>query len=879
VIRTQVGVHANMDTPSLSAHSDAGESVVRRRFTCYDGDFLGRGSFGEVIRALDNQTGCFVAVKQAWVSTHVGRREAELLMGEFKMLTSLPSHPNVVRVLASCVDGGRARVFLEWVPGGSIQTLLTRAKFRLHEGTVRRLFHQALKGLAFLHQHHVIHRDIKPGNLLIGADLELKLADFGSSRLTQCAGGGPVGTQSAALQGTVRFMAPEVVHGQACAASDVWALGCTVCNMLSNEVPWTQKFPTELFDSELPVLFFLGTARPPEHIPVIPPHASAALRAILVSCFAFEPSMRAIPQGLLSSSYFMDADLPSDAEHIDEYHRRCEAAARTNSNVGEETLSAYFVPDAVGGSSSADTTAALTGSSGSSDPATTTDPTPFHQTVPVTTALSGIRCYMVSSCSAVKTAVTSLGGTTTTDPAKATVVYLGNDIRASRASAFFGAVTSPQTSPFKVVPTVRLSAFPGSDIVDDPTSFATLLSRFAAFFPGHGYDALCPTTFTLPSQKKQFDQYVTARNGVAGDGSRSDGYFIAIPAEDNPRPYLVGPEGRLRHACCVVQQYLNHPLLLGRRKVMCRVFATVSSLSPLQIHVHREGIARIASKPYEKPSPGNLADGGIHFTRLPPQATTIPGVADVTGSDAEYRRPLTVALSQLEAEHSGFHATEWRCMADAAVRLAVAPALVAIQAATCDRSSHSLTPGTCFQQFAFDFVTTAAGRPLLVGMSSCPVCSSFSGSGAEEYARVNAMRDTLLLVVDPETAAQQSVASALDGVNVTRTFLEPFTDIVTTFAEGCGGMGRRKRDELSSVQLSKLCRSAGLSGSVGAAFQTPEIDLIFVSRANQNPRRALSFMDFLDIAVNDLAPRVTSPGSPPLERLATIAAYFRRTRP
>merc|ERR1711964_338103 len=95
---------------------------------------------------------------------------------------------------------------------------------------------QMLSGLAFMHKNQVIHRDLKPGNVLISTDGKVKLADFGAaydlSKLTH--------TEKQTICGTPAFIAPEVVQkGKHTTKTDIWSLGVTVYNMLTGDIPFT----------------------------------------------------------------------------------------------------------------------------------------------------------------------------------------------------------------------------------------------------------------------------------------------------------------------------------------------------------------------------------------------------------------------------------------------------------------------------------------------------------------------------------------------------------------------------------------------------------------------------------------------------------------
>ena len=91
------------------------------------------------------------------------------------------NHPNIVRYYGTEKDGSVLNIFLEFVPGGSLASLIKKFG-RLGENIVKKYAYQLLRGLAYLHEHRIIHRDIKGANVLVDVSGELKLADFGASR-------------------------------------------------------------------------------------------------------------------------------------------------------------------------------------------------------------------------------------------------------------------------------------------------------------------------------------------------------------------------------------------------------------------------------------------------------------------------------------------------------------------------------------------------------------------------------------------------------------------------------------------------------------------------------------------------------------------------
>jgi len=184
---------------------------------------------------------------------------------------------------------------LRYAPGGSITGMLRRFG-ALPEETIRVYTLHILLGLNFLHSTNIVHRqavrrdvcslqidahfrDIKGSNVLVDTDGCCKLADFGCSKSLS-----DIADASPSFKGTMRFMAPEVVngidHGK---PADVWALGCTIIEMLTARPPWAQ------FELPESAMFHVGSLKA---TPPIPSHASSELQDFLHCCFSSEPSER-----------------------------------------------------------------------------------------------------------------------------------------------------------------------------------------------------------------------------------------------------------------------------------------------------------------------------------------------------------------------------------------------------------------------------------------------------------------------------------------------------------------------------------------------------------------------------------------------------------
>ncbi|ODV61745.1 Pkinase-domain-containing protein [Ascoidea rubescens DSM 1968] len=203
------------------------------------GSRIGAGSFGVVYLGLNALTGELMAVKRVEIPKNVSPNTksnpmVESLQHEISLLKEL-SHENIVRYLGSNYDSNYLNIFLEYVPGGSVSSMLNNYG-PFEEPLVRNFTGQVLVGLKYLHSKHIIHRDIKGGNILIDNKGCVKITDLGiSKKLTSK----DKTSKRASMQGSVYWMAPEVVNQTAYTErTDIWSLGCLVVEMLTGKHPY-----------------------------------------------------------------------------------------------------------------------------------------------------------------------------------------------------------------------------------------------------------------------------------------------------------------------------------------------------------------------------------------------------------------------------------------------------------------------------------------------------------------------------------------------------------------------------------------------------------------------------------------------------------------
>merc|ERR1719391_158804 len=146
------------------------------------GSELGRGAFSTCYLARDVETGTIMAAKQiSFVRNSEEEQEKVDQVREEVILMSQLHHPNIVRMYGAIQEGNHINVFEEWMPGGSISSLLEKHG-AFTEQVIVRYTHQILLGLDYIHANGILHRDLKGANLLVDTSgHQLRIADFGAS--------------------------------------------------------------------------------------------------------------------------------------------------------------------------------------------------------------------------------------------------------------------------------------------------------------------------------------------------------------------------------------------------------------------------------------------------------------------------------------------------------------------------------------------------------------------------------------------------------------------------------------------------------------------------------------------------------------------------
>lgn len=196
---------------------------------------LGQGGFAAVYLGEHVYLESYCAAVKV-LSVPLAQEGVGDFVGEAQTLAALV-HPHIIRLLDYGVEEDTPYLVMDFAPGGTIRQAHPRGE-KLPLSRVVSYVRQVAEGLQYAHDRRLIHRDVKPANLLLGRGGEILLSDFGIALLTQSSreqtGQGVVGT--------IAYMSPEQIQGKPRRASDQYALGVIVYEWLSGQLPFTGSF-------------------------------------------------------------------------------------------------------------------------------------------------------------------------------------------------------------------------------------------------------------------------------------------------------------------------------------------------------------------------------------------------------------------------------------------------------------------------------------------------------------------------------------------------------------------------------------------------------------------------------------------------------------
>ena len=232
---------------------------------------LGRGGMGAVYAARDTFVDRDVAVKLI-----AGRRsevERERLREELRATIDL-THRNIARTHTLEDVDGEVFIVMELVAGGTLAERLGRGRVPVAEALA--IVDQLLAALEAAHAHKIVHRDVKPSNIMLGDDGRVVLMDFGLARVDDS----EAATHTTSVKGTPAYMAPEVVSGRrADARADLYAVGLILFELVTGDPPFKAATSTELMHKQL-------------HDPIDASRLSPSLAPVIVKLTAKDPAAR-----------------------------------------------------------------------------------------------------------------------------------------------------------------------------------------------------------------------------------------------------------------------------------------------------------------------------------------------------------------------------------------------------------------------------------------------------------------------------------------------------------------------------------------------------------------------------------------------------------
>jgi serine/threonine protein kinase/Flp pilus assembly protein TadD len=289
---------ANAPTPSVNAAPETPQSFVEwaklsKSFSPLSGvlpegleigkryrvvRLLGRGGMGAVYRVYDKDLDREVALKL--IRSDIAE-DAETL-GRFKreiQLSSKITHRNVLRVYDLGESDGIKFLTMQLISGDDLAAVIKAG--RLPNDRLIRIFRQICEGLEAAHEQGVIHRDLKPGNVLLGPEDRVYVTDFGLAKGHEQS----AMTQTGAVIGTPYYMSPEQVQGKELdRRSDIFSLGVILYQMATGTLPYSGRTPYEVM--------LQRTQRPPRPASELNPDLPPFLARILERCLQIDPSLR-----------------------------------------------------------------------------------------------------------------------------------------------------------------------------------------------------------------------------------------------------------------------------------------------------------------------------------------------------------------------------------------------------------------------------------------------------------------------------------------------------------------------------------------------------------------------------------------------------------
>eukprot|EP01100_Stratorugosa_tubuloviscum_P011984 TRINITY_DN5486_c0_g4_i1.p1 TRINITY_DN5486_c0_g4~~TRINITY_DN5486_c0_g4_i1.p1 ORF type:complete len:514 (-),score=170.74 TRINITY_DN5486_c0_g4_i1:39-1559(-) len=199
-------------------------------------EYIAQGSFGSVYKAIDVKTRNNVAIKKIKIADTIEEQKNQ--MSEVNIFNTI-HHINLVRMHESFLEDNEIWLVLEWMGQGSLDSLISKSNIDFPENVISYIIEQCLSGLIHLHNNSFMHRDVKPANILINNEGNIKLADFGSARNF-------IISSNYSFLGTPSFAAPETLCDESCSTkSDIWSIGIVLQTIADLAEPYGHLNPMQ----------------------------------------------------------------------------------------------------------------------------------------------------------------------------------------------------------------------------------------------------------------------------------------------------------------------------------------------------------------------------------------------------------------------------------------------------------------------------------------------------------------------------------------------------------------------------------------------------------------------------------------------------------
>jgi hypothetical protein len=240
---------------------------------------VGRGGMGTVFKAHDPVLNRLVALKVISPDIEVTEELKARFYREARACAKL-NHPNIIVVYDLGEDGQQLYIVMEFLEGEELKRIIAEARAVPLEDKLAWMI-QICEGLHFAHQHGVVHRDVKPGNIFIQRNGQVKILDFGIARIAAADSGL---TRTGLIMGTLRYMSPEQARGRVDHRSDMFSVASVFYELLAYRPAFDRENPVEILEQ-------LRTEAPPP-LGEIDPSLPAELVAIIARAHRKDPAER-----------------------------------------------------------------------------------------------------------------------------------------------------------------------------------------------------------------------------------------------------------------------------------------------------------------------------------------------------------------------------------------------------------------------------------------------------------------------------------------------------------------------------------------------------------------------------------------------------------